>query len=52
MEFSRYTDVRVERLNQIAAVLCDLYPPVRKALPPIIAENLERLKRVDSAPSN
>ena len=47
MEFSRHNDVRTERLDQIAAVLAALYPPPPNALPPIIAEKLERLARAE-----
>jgi hypothetical protein len=47
MEFSRHPDARTERMDQIATMLCDAYPPLREGLPPIIAERLEQLERAE-----
>jgi hypothetical protein len=51
MEFSRHTDARMERLDQIAAMLRDLYPPSREGLPLIIADELEQLEHVSRDPA-
>jgi hypothetical protein len=47
MEFSRHPDVRTERLDQVAAALGLLYPPVGQVLPAIIADKLEQLERAE-----
>jgi hypothetical protein len=47
MDFTRYRDARTERMEQIAAMLCRAYTPLREHLPPIIAEKLERLERTE-----
>jgi hypothetical protein len=39
--------VRAERLDQTATVLAVLYPSLHEALPPMIAEKLERLERAE-----
>jgi hypothetical protein len=48
VEFSRHPGARTERLEQIAAVLCSAYPPLREGSPRIIAERLERLARAET----
>ena len=47
MEFSRHPDARTERLDQIATMLCNAYPPLREGSPPIIAERLQQLERAE-----